>query len=79
MTTLPDIESPPITLRGGKAVSRHALQLFWALEHRRFALALDDGRLIVTPGSRLTARDDRAIRRHRDELVMLVQYCEVVA
>ena len=37
----------------------------------------DDGRLIVSPGERLTDEDRVAIREHRDELLVIVAYAAV--
>lgn len=37
----------------------------------------DDGRLIVSPGDRLTDGDRAAIRRHKDELLVIVAYAAV--
>jgi hypothetical protein len=66
-----------VTLTGGFAVSLEALKLAWALEERGFRVRLaEDGGLLVSPRSRLTAQDDDAIRWHRRELIDLARYCE---
>jgi hypothetical protein len=65
-------------LRGGLTVPRAAIQLLWSLEDRGFTLCSEDGRLVVAPRSRLTVDDDRAIRRHRDELLRLIAYAETI-
>jgi hypothetical protein len=68
-----------VVLRNGPSVPLSTLRLLWNLEARGFALTpLPNGRLRVTPNSRLTAQDDDAIRRHRDELLALVKYSEVI-
>ena len=65
-----------VELRGGVVVSLDALNVLWDLEARGFAFVVDGERLRVTPGSRLTSDDTAAIRQHRDELLLLVRYCE---
>jgi hypothetical protein len=42
------------------------------LVERDFVVAARDGRLVVTPASRLTDADRELIRRHRDEMLTLV-------
>ena len=65
-----------VTLRGGLVVPVEALRILWLLEARDFDVRLaDDGALLVTPGSKLTAADRRAIAQHRDALRDLVAYC----
>ena len=71
-----DVET--VVLRGGLAVPLAALQLLWRLEEKGCSLAAVGGGLDVWPRERITAEDDRAIRRHRDELLALVQHCEVI-
>lgn len=64
-----------VHLRGGLTVSAPALRFLWQLEHDGFDIACtDDGRLRVTPPSRLTPALTTEIRRHRDELIALVRY-----
>jgi len=75
--TQPGIELETVVLRGGLSVALPALQVLWSLEDRQFEVGLtDDGVLLVSPKSRLTEGDDRAIRQHRDELVALVRWCD---
>jgi hypothetical protein len=75
-TTAPATDT--VVLRGGLSVPLAALQLLWDLELRGFCLSDEEGSLVVSPRSRLTAADDAAIRRRRDELLALVQYCDRV-
>ena len=64
---------------GGFSVPLPALRLLWDLEERGFHLGqAEDGALLVSPRSRLTADDDAAIRNHKDELKALVGFCEVM-
>ena len=74
--TMPTTEMQPVLLRGGLSVPLSALRVLWALEDRGFHVRLDsdDGGLVVSPRSRLSDDDDRAIRSHRDELIQLVRY-----
>lgn len=67
-----------VTMKSGLAVSRDALALLWRLEDGGYVVQLDDDRLQVGPSSRVTDEDDQAIRKYRDELIMLVQMCEEV-
>lgn len=67
--------SDVITLKGGVAI--HAVVILRALEfeERGIRLSCDDvGRLVASPRAKLTPDDDRFIRRHRDELIVCVQY-----
>lgn len=64
-----------VCLRGGLVVPVGALQILWALEDRGFTLKRDaDGYLVVAPRERLTSADFTAIRRHRNELLALLDY-----
>jgi len=52
--------------------------LYLALFGRGLRLrADDDGRLIVSPGDRLTDDDRVKIRRHKDELLAIVAYAAI--
>ena len=74
-TTAPDSEL--VSLRGGLVVPVEALRVLWQLEERSFDVRLaDDGVLLVAPASRLTIADRAAIAEHRDELRLLVAYCD---
>ena len=69
----------PVVLRGGTTVAFAALQLAWALEGRGLTFRVaEDGRLLIGPRHLLTPADREAIRAHRDELVVLVHYCQQV-
>jgi hypothetical protein len=70
-----DLET--VVLRGGVSVPLSALRLLWSLESRGFRIVADNG-LVVSPSSRLTPEDDRAIRAHRDTLLSLVAYAEAI-
>jgi hypothetical protein len=50
-----------------------ALALARTLSERWFRLKVEDGQLVVRPGSRLSEADRDAIRRHRDALIAIVQ------
>jgi hypothetical protein len=64
-----------VVLAGGITVLLPAILLALSLEDRGFRLtARADGRLEVQPARSLTADDCRLIRRHRDELLRIVQY-----
>lgn len=67
-----------VTLRVGLTVPLTTLRVLWDLEERGFSVVVVDGSLRMSPRSRITAADDAAIRRHRDELLALVHYCEAV-
>ena len=75
-TTLPVSERRVVTLRDGLTVPVDALRILWGLEARHFGVSLDDGVLLVSPGSKLTARDRHAISQHREALCVLVRYCD---
>ena len=53
-----------------------AIGLLLDLENAKFDLTLVSGKLRVTPADRLTPAQEVEIRRHRDELIGLVQLCE---
>ncbi len=77
VTTLPVSEYQIVTLRDGLAVPVAALRILWGLEARDFGVSLaDDGVLLVSPASKLTAGDRQAISQHRDALRTLVRYCD---
>lgn len=65
-----------VTLKDGCRATLSALQLLLALEERCFVLSQAGDRLRVRPADRLTGDDVDAIRRHRDELLLLVRHCE---
>lgn len=68
---------PAVVLRGGLSVPLSALRTLWGLEDRGVTVRLRaDGRLVVSPRSRLAPDDDAAIREHRDQLALLVAYVE---
>jgi hypothetical protein len=67
-----------VTLTDGQAVSLQALQVGWTLEARGVSLRIDEDRLAVGPRELLTDADRAAIRAHRDELLALVRYIEVM-
>jgi hypothetical protein len=71
---MPATETATVVLTGGLSVPLAALQLLWRLENNGFTVRLDNGSLVVSPRSQLTADDDRVIRQHRDQLVALVRY-----
>jgi hypothetical protein len=70
--------SDVVVLRGGLSVPLAAVELLLDLETRGFTIGAESGRLLVRPASRLTASDERSIRRHRDALLALVRHCEAV-
>jgi hypothetical protein len=57
-------------------VSVTALELVLRLEAGGFELQLVGDRLRVHPVARLAADDVQRVKERRDELVLLVQYCE---
>ena len=67
-----------LVLRQGP-VSLAALKFLWKLEEDQFRISLDaDQQLRIAPKSRITPALDAAIREHRDELVMLVQWNDAI-
>ncbi len=50
--------------------------LLCALEDEGFDLEVVDGRVRVSPARRLTASHRAAIKKHRDDLIVLVQSCD---
>ena len=70
--------SSPITLKGGLTVSLDALQLLWSFENRGCVVKVDAGSLLVGPRALITDAERGQIREHRDELLALVAYCEVM-
>ena len=58
----------------GLTVSVDALRVGWGLEARGFTMRPSGERLQVLPVERLTTADAAAIRRHRDELLVLALY-----
>ena len=75
---MPTASSPDryVTLRAGLVLPVEPLRLAWALEDRGFRLAVEEGALVVRPGSALTADDRAAIRRWKSHLFAIAQYCE---
>lgn len=65
-----------VMLKGGLVVSVDALQVLWSLESRGFEISEAHDLLVVGPKGQITPEDDQAIRAHRDELLLLVRYCE---
>ena len=74
MSTAPEL----VVLRGGEVVPFDALRLLWELEDRAFSIRRDGDELVIRPGSRLSFAERAAVRRHRDALLMLVNYVERV-
>jgi hypothetical protein len=70
------IATESVTLKGGHVVSLDALRLLWALEEDGLNVERDGDQLTVGPKSKVRAEYRPAIRQHRDELLMLVDYCE---
>ena len=69
---------PTLILKAGFTAPIEALKLLWQLEADGYRVQLDCDELVVSPGSRLTARQRFDIRRHKRNLIALVQ-SEVVA
>ena len=71
---------PTLILRAGSIAPIESLRLLWQLEASGYQVQLDGDELVITPGSRLTAQQRLDIRRHKRDLIALVQ-CgdEVVA
>lgn len=67
-------DSELVHLRHGLTVTAPALRLLWHLENDGYSVRLQDTRLFVLPVDRLTPALCADIRRHRDELIKLVQY-----
>ena len=75
----PSETAETIVLRGGITVALPVLQLAWSLEDRGLTIRLsEDGQLLVGPRHLLTGADCEAIRAYRDQLVVLVRYCQEV-
>lgn len=71
----PATDDPLVPLRGGLVI--HASHLVWLLEAGERGLRFrvdDDGSLVVSPRSAITAADDVFLRRHRDALKAAVAY-----
>jgi hypothetical protein len=63
-------------LRGGLAVSVDALRLLWMLEDRGCVLRRNpDGSLFVGPRRLVDGADLEVIRRHKSELLTLLDCC----
>lgn len=68
-----------ITLRGGSVLPASAIIGALDLEARGFTMRAEpDGRLVTSPGSRLTEADRRFLAEHKAELLAIVAYCETV-
>lgn len=68
-----------VILRGGQVAPIESLKLLWQLEHGGYQVRLDGDGLVVSPGSRLTRQQRLALRRHKQALIDLVRYVEVIA
>jgi len=79
MTTMFSTASETVTLKGGAVVSLEALTLLWAMEDRGCVVRrASDGSLQVGPRRLLTDAERERIRRHKGELLMLMDCCEDV-
>jgi hypothetical protein len=72
------IATESITLKGGHVVSLDALRLLRALEEDGLSVERDGEYLTVAPKAKVKDEYRPAIRQHRDELLMLVDYRETV-
>jgi hypothetical protein len=75
MMSTPAIDDPLVPLRGGLVI--RTSHLVWLLEAGERGLRFrvdDDGSLVVSPRSAITAADDAFLRRHRDALKAAVAY-----
>ena len=72
------IVSERVMLNQGCVVSRQAFDLLCDLERRELVIEREGDQLTVGPRTKLTDNDRAQIRQHRDELLMLVDYCETV-
>ncbi len=63
-----------VLLRGGLAVPVEPLLLVLDLETRGFGLHSDGGDIVVSPASRLSDRDRRALRRWKFHVLALLTY-----
>ncbi len=72
-------EATVVTLKPGVVTSLTALRLLWELEDREFTLEAVGNRLRVQPVERLAPQEIVAIRKFRDELLMLVLLCHTTA
>ena len=68
-----DTNDTAVTLRHGVVVSLAALRVLWALERRGLVIEREGDLLAVGPRSELTDDDRRQIRKHRDELLSLIE------
>jgi hypothetical protein len=64
-----------IQLRDGCIVREDAVLLALDLERQGYALSISDGKLSVTPGSKLTADERTQIQSCRLHLMELLDYC----
>ena len=60
----------------GATTVESPMTVLWALEDEEFDLDVVDGHLRVRPAHELTESHRAAIRRHRDDLIVLVQGCD---
>jgi hypothetical protein len=77
MTGASDFDDRFVTLRGGVVVPAPAYVLLLELEGRKFTITADgNAGLYVRPASALTAEDCARIRQWKQDLLMLVSYCQ---
>jgi hypothetical protein len=68
-----------VVLRGGLTLPTSVVVAALDLESRGFTMRAEpDGRLVTSPGSRLTDVDRRFLAEHKAELLAIVAYCETV-
>jgi hypothetical protein len=69
--------SEHVTLKGGAVASLDALRLLWALEDRGCVLRRNaDGSLFVGPRALVDGDELDRIRRHKAELLALLDSCQ---
>ncbi len=65
------------TLKGGLILPQDAITLALRLESQGFALREDQGKLKLTGDpAKLSVEDRDAVKRWRDHLLAIVDYCE---